>query len=218
MIIINGMVTLEQTGAPGNIGDSAAETGRLGVLLAFLDEPDMGLKPTNFVQSDGAVIRHPDSPWGASDTSSDQVIPLLPMLDKSTRSLVIRRIQNDGYRTGNSQLVSPLLLCQLKRVIGSRLQSIWDLAILLQALLFYSPVRWNDATGSFTSSAGSTADYLNWLNTILFSRMKNPTLTSKLAKKFVPNTKIMAAVSSYYAPEPNSAWLIDLYKKALEKL
>jgi hypothetical protein len=218
MILVNGMIQLEQTGPPGNIGDSAAESGRLSTLRTFLKQPNSDIKLDNFVQADGAVIRHPDSPWGASDTSSDQVIPLLPMLDKSTQSLVIRRIRNDGYRTGNSQLISPLLYAQLKRAEGSRLQLVWDLAILLQALLFYSPIRWNDATGSLTSSAGSTADYLNWLNTILFSKMKNPTPTSKLAKKLVPNSKILAAVSSYYAPEPDSAWLIDLYKKALEKI
>jgi hypothetical protein len=216
----NGLVVMDQESFPGNIGDSCCYTSNM-VTLQFLLNIKITSNLSLFITPSG-VIRYPTSPWGPTDTSADQVAPLLAACQLTQPALanqVISQIQSNGWKTGNGNIINPGLLAQLKRCESSILQSVWDLAILGQALIFMLPWAWNSSatlnpTTWLVSASTQTSGYLNWINALAFARTKKWTLPCWLSTKLVSKNKALAAVTSYYKPEPNSAWLLALYAEA----
>lgn len=214
----NGFMMMENGTFPGTIGDSCAETGRFYTLKAVIgDIVTVDLAP--FI-TDTGVLRYPSSPWRENDTSGDQVLPLLAALVCMNETTLMKKVlsQLKWYETGNGDLVSPCLLAQMKRCEASLLQAFYDLAIVGQALVFKLPYRWSDSSMSFKKSADSSADYLNFINSLAFAHVFHNTAICSWAKKLIPMNKALAEVKSYYASEPNSQWIIDLYAQALPKI
>lgn len=211
-----GFIVMEQNGFPGNIGDSAAETGR----YITMSKVKIDLSP---LVTDKGVLRHPTSPWREDDTSSDQVAPLIAAASiigaNDVADTIIRQIRNGGYKTGNRQLISPGLYANIRRHEDSMLLGLSDLAILGQALLFKFPYRWSDSKKTFESSANSSADYLNFVNALIFAKAKNSfTLTLKLTVLITSGQIVIDKIRSYYASEPNSAWIIKLYEENIKMI
>jgi hypothetical protein len=226
----NGLVVFEQCAFPGSIGDSCAETSRLVTLQSFLDKKvisDLSL----FVTPQG-IVRYPvrsalgTSPWGTSDTSSDQVAPLISALALSNPQLchtVLQQIAANDFKTGNGQLVELGLLANMERAVKYWDQPICDLAILGQALIFCLPFAWNpNATLSpstwFVSASTQTSGYLNFINCLAFARKKHWTFPCWLATKVVSSKKALKMVQAYFKPEPDVQWYLDLYVQALPKI
>jgi hypothetical protein len=190
----------------------------------------LGQTPTSQIQffvTDLGVLRYPTSPWRESDTSDDQVSPLIAAVTLTNISLavkVINQVVFAGWKIGNGQLIHPTSYAQIKRAQGSWCQSLWDLAILSQALIMalpfaFSPNATINPSTWFVSSAGQTADYLNFINALAFARTTDTfTISCWLATKIISLEKALAKVESYYKPEPNSQWLIDIYSAALAKI
>ena len=225
----NGFITMQQDTFPGSVGDSCAETGRMMLLCYILN---ILHKPVNLqlLVTPQGVVRYPSppSPWGPSDTSADQVAPLLAICSLQEPELaqqILDQITNNGFRTGNGEVANPCLLAQMVRAEGhSWRQQIYDISILIQALLLKLPFAWNpNATLNpltwFVSSANQSANYLNFINFLGFARAKkNFTLSCWLASKIISSDKALAEVQAYYKPEPNSQWILDMYAAALPKI
>ena len=212
----NGLVVLEQTGPPGNTGDSCAETSRLMCLQHILKIPT--ISNVSLFLSPSGVIRYPGSVWGVSDTSSDQVAPLMSAVPCILEDEIISLIKGNGYKTGNNEYITLGCLAQLKRAEGSRIQFLYDLAIIGQALIFLLPWRWNDSTGGITPSSGSVADYLNFINFLAYAKIRHWTWSCRIATWLVKQSTAYNAVVSYYRPEPNVMWLLDIYKQAIPEI
>jgi hypothetical protein len=213
-------IKMEQCLWPGSTGDSCAETGRY-ITLSYLigEDPEINLFP---FMTDKGFLRHPETLWREDDFTSDQMAPFLSaasLTQPLLAGIAVNRIKNAGWKTGNGDYITPGLLASIKRVQNSKIQWIYDLAFLGQALIFKLPIRWSDSKRWFERSEGSSADYLNFLNGIAFAKAKKKlTWPMKLALKLTGKAKIMSKVEDYYFVEPNSQWILDIYKKALEVL
>jgi hypothetical protein len=208
-----GLIVMEQGGFPGNIGDSCAETCRLEVLKTVLHKGNPSLAIEEFVTETG-YVRHPSAPegWREEDFSSDQALPLFfafEMNDPRYASAMEDRFQSEGYRTGNGDLITPGLFFAL---MGWRL--LLSFTLVVQALIFKLPYRWNDSIKWFEKSSGSSSDYLNWVITYLYCQYHGYHLFSDIAMWMVGVDKCFAEISSYYAPEPN-AFVVGYYKAVL---
>lgn len=201
-------VKFEQTGYPGNIGDSCAETSRLSHLrqLLGLSTNDLALSP--FVSTTG-FLRHPTAPegWRENDFTSDQGLPLFVAsrgTDPSIAELLQSRIKAAGYRTGNGDLVNPMFF-------GLLTDRMWlvNAATAVQAVLFKLPYRWNEAHKTIEKMEGSSADYLNWIHGAVYAK--------PWARKLVSKETLKAKIRNYYAVEPNSEELINLYDQVIER-
>lgn len=210
----NGLIILEQDSTlAGNTGDSCAETCRyvtMCKLLGLQNNSNVSL----YVDTDNGVVRYPGV-WPESDTSSDQVIPLLPCLPILLQAQVIAKIRQT-YETGNGEFVTWSLFCQMRRCLNSKSQWLDDLCLVLQALVFLVPFSINFGPGNLFQPQG-TADYLNFINMLAFARMRNWTWCCSLATEICSQAKVLAAVESYYKPEPNP-WVIEIYKQAVPKV
>lgn len=208
-------ITMEQTGSPGNIGDSLSETSRYLTLLGVIgDKTVINLSP--FI-TDKGILRHPLSPWRESDTSSDQVSPLIAAASVSSQFLIEDKVLGfTKYKTGNGDFITLGLLANKRRAQNKHFLWISDLAILAQALIFKLP--YNIVNYKLVKNNG-TSDYLNFVNNLAFAKFKkNETWPLKLAKWLTPKNKILQKIRLYYRPEPNSQWLIDIYEKALGEI
>lgn len=221
---INGLVVMEQSTFPGSIGDSCAESSRM-VTLQILVSDKVTSKLELFITPQG-VIRYPTSPWKENDTSSDQVSPLIAataLTDINLTKTIINNLDENHLRTGNGDIATPGLLANLERAENHHFLWFMDLCNLAQALIFKLPLTWNpNATMNpnswLVSSSTQTSNYLNWINNLAFAKIKGDTWPNKLAKTLIKKEDCLAAVKKYYAPEPNSSWLLDLYSKALNKI
>lgn len=210
-----GCLRMEQCAFPGSVGDSCAETSRLAILTAYLDK-DTSHRGVllNFFSQFG-VLRHPDSPWRENDTSGDQVMPLLIALHVSGLYANAEALMQP--RTGNGDLVSPLLYATQKRFSG-KASWFWDLAALGQALISKLPFRWSDDKRRFTQSSDSSCDYLNLLMYIIYAKMvSGETWPVKLARYLVGYSIFAEKISKYYAPEPNP-FVVLYYIRALDEI
>lgn len=222
----NGLVVLDQTGPPGNTGDSCCYTSCMITLQTLLGQP-LSSNLSLFVTPQG-VIRYPGSVWNASDTSADQVAPLLAACSLTQPALaaeILQQLDNSDFRTGNGTLANPCLMAQMARAEGTILQQLWDISILVQALIFRLPFAWNPNASVkpnswFISSAGQSSGYLNFINFLAFATAKkNSTIACWLAKKVISSEKAMAEVTAYFVPsEPNVEWMLNLYRQALPKI
>lgn len=204
-------------GDPGRTADSAAETGRYITLKAVIgDTVIINLKP---LVTDKEILRHPNCIW--HDAPSDTVAPLLAaasIIDPETEQKILVLIKDN--KTPNGNVISPGLWAERRRIEGKKLLWASDLVILGQALLFKLPYRWSDSKKTFEKTSGSSADYLNYINYIALAKVKDKklNLVLKLALKLTGKANILEKIQSYYKPEPNSQWILDLYKKVIEEL
>lgn len=193
---------------PGNIGDSAANTGRY-VTLSLSAKPNLAL----FVTISG-VLRHPTSPWRENDTSSDQVAPLLnacSLMQPLLANIIISQIKEQGYKTGNGDYITLGLLASMRRHEKKSFLWLSDLAILGQAISFYLPITFEN--GKFTRNTNTSND-LNFTDYIKYaSQYGKMTWPLKLAKLIMPRRKVLDNIKKYFMPEPNVSWLLALYEQ-----
>lgn len=206
-------IIMEQCWWPGSIGDSCAETSREDHLLSLLGLPS-NADLNQFVSPTG-FLRHPTAPakddngnsWRESDFTSDQGLPLY--LASKARGLPIAplfhdRIKEAKWKTGNGDYVSPGLFAAItdsKCLLNS---TVWG-----QAMIFKFPFRWNDEKKGFEPMETSYADYLNWIHLAIYCL---PAIRGE-----IPKATLKVKVRSYYATEPNSQWIIDLYDQVLDR-
>jgi hypothetical protein len=203
---------------PGSIGDSMAETSRMVNLIDHINYSDMieMMEFTtilmNFRTATG-YIRHPAAPicddkghsWRETDTPTDQCLPwYLAMPHMPDKEEMRERIKANYFRTGNNNFVSPVFFAVL--VESKLLTSIF---CYLQILIFDCPFRWSDALKKFEKSDNASADYLNWFHASLTAY--------DWARFHMPKDRFMKKVRGYYANEPNSEWIVNLYQMAADK-
>lgn len=202
MKLVNGAIELEQVDRPGSLGDSCAETARYAHLRMLLGNYEQDYNLHQFVTPFG-YIRHPLVPedWRESDFSSDQALPLYLAFRRSADAARLNemehRLRSLGYRTGNGDLISPGLFAE---AFANWLRTP---LLLLQLALFKLPYRWNDEKRAFEATTGSSADYINFVHVAVYApAWLRKRLNSKL---------IFEKVCHYYAPEPHSANIKNLY-------
>ncbi len=216
-------VVMQENGYPGNIGDSCAETGRVVHLKALLKDGTVQYDLYAFIIPEG-FTRHPTAPekgalepkadgspsdsWRNPSMTTDQMLPLYVAGDAGLKNLIKLRIEADGWRTGNGDLVSPVFYAILK-------EWYWlvDLSTIAQALAFKLPYRWNEARwkrgeNPFESNTESSGDYLNYIHAAIYA--------NKYARKFVSKETLKAKVRHYYRNEPNHDELIALYDQVID--
>lgn len=184
---------MEQSGWPGNIGDSCAETSRLYILLNWQRPKDL----TKLFKTELGWVRHPEAPvgWREDDFSGDQALPLLLA------------------GSGNYKLMFKNAGCFAAYV---KAYTLLEIITFVQAVLFSVPLRWNDGTRSFETGENSSADYLNFCMCMLVLSRKG--FKMSLIKKLVPAERLKGKIASYYVVEPNSQWLGKLYFDQIEEM
>jgi hypothetical protein len=208
---------MDQSSWPGNIGDSCAETSRYAHLKLLLGLPIDDVDLYAFISNSG-FLRHPLAPaageidgknesWRETDFTSDQGLPLFLAARKSDQSLarlIISRIHQDSYKTGNGDLVNPGFYALLT-------DTEWLLHVStdVQALLLRFPYRWSDSKNRFEENEESAADYLNWIHCAVY--------LSPCERKLIPKDLLKAKVRKYYQPEPNCQFLLDLYDQVIDQ-
>lgn len=228
-----GLIEMEQSPFPGSVGDTAAECGRYVTLCSLLGTtstaiPNVNPASLSHLVTPQGVVRYPSppSPWPASDTSSDQVAPLLAscaLTQPLLTNTIISQIKANGYKTGNNNFIELGLLSNMKRAEKAWFQWLWDLPILGQAMLLKLPIAWNpNATKNpltwIISSKNQTSGYLNFVNALAFARQTRWTITCWLATEIISEDKVWKNIRSYYQTEPNVSWLMNTYAQALPKI
>lgn len=212
----HGAINMEQVPYPGSIGDSCAETCRY-YLLSGLNFEQLFKVYEAFVTRRG-YLRHPDAPigWREEDFTSDQALPLYLLFVsfdmQQWRDEFERRLRDAGWKTGNGDYVNLLFISVIYRAHGKQ-SWLTDLPILAQAAaLRFLPYRWNEVTGWFERTEGSSCDWLNYFH-VLNQSKRSSTWASRLAIWLTPHAMIMEKVRSYYWVEPNSKDLVDAYER-----
>jgi hypothetical protein len=183
-------VIMEKDGWPGDVGDSCAETARLAILSPDYFAPV--LSPNQFIGI-GGFLRHPTAPegWRESDFSNDQLLPLI----------LATGLRGEWWKIpGTKTIVSPGVWFAARASWRGLAET-----VRLQNTLFAMPYRWSDSKKWFERSSGSSADYLNYFVSIVFLR--------RMGIWIEPRPETEEKIRSYYANEPNSAWLLDEYRK-----
>lgn len=195
-----GCLVMEGSSPEGNLGDSCAETARLFLLNKnnpyFLD--------LQRFRTMKGYVRHPNAIWREDDFSSDQALPLFLAMNPYLSHEMFLRIVEAGYKTGNGTYVSPGFYALLK---GN--QWLINMTLWIQTLIFKFPWRWSDERKWFEKSEGSSGDYLNWIHA---SQYAFPWVRNLIKKE-----TLKQKVRDYYKPEPNSAWLINLYDEFINE-
>lgn len=203
---------VRETEYPGNVGDSMAETSRKAILdIVNFEE---GIFPQNSFETKNGFVRHMDSPWREDDMSSDQMLPYI-----LTRRLLNRTISEKWLKIpGTTKTVSPGVYFAVR-------ENWYGLSIvnMLQGFLFKIPYRWSDddrlkgKLWKLEKSSGSSADYLNYVAVLCFLKRMNVWFYNPVSKQ-----KMLEKITDYYQngsdPEKNSQWIIDSYRRAIEKL
>lgn len=199
-------IQMEQTNWPGNIGDSAAETGRYAHLRMLLGEYQLDVNLNAFTTILG-YVRHPTSPWREEDFSSDQATPLYLALQKygnPEHDRMKRLVKNAGWKTGNKTLITPGFWAILN-------DQTWllDLTIVAQELIFALPYRWSDSKKWFERTTDNSGDYMNFIHMSVHAH--------KWVRWLVSKEVLKQKVREYYKPEVNNQWIVDLYDQVIEK-
>lgn len=193
--------------SPGNYGNAMAETGRYAHLIMWAG---CGPKaPIDLLGFRGIVGYYESKSsfcpaWWV--VSSDQCIPWYLAVKRSSLWLaqeMEQRIKENGYRTDDGNIATPPLIALI-----SHSQLLLNIVVLIQALLFKLPYRWDDGQKKFVPMKDSSADYLNWFHCALYC--------PKWIRKCVSKDTLIAKIQDYYKPEPNNDWVIELYKLVIE--
>lgn len=207
-----GLAVMEHVEWPGSIGDAAAETSRLMILgHDFQDEMSGWIRLQSLITATG-YLRHPTAPegWRQSDFSNDQFLPLMMAWDLCDAP--VARPRDKGFKIfGTKTLLSPLNFCLVRK---------WFTAInilnMIQGWIFLIPYRWSDddrlkgKLWKFERSEGSSADYLNFVISYIYLKKCN-----KWARLNADPKKCLEKIESYYRNEPNSEFVVSLYRKHL---
>jgi hypothetical protein len=112
------------------------------------------------------------------------------------------RIELAGYKTGNGNYIEPMFFAALIDSVF-----LMSLFVLIQALIFKFPWRWDDGQGKFVSSGSSSCDYLNWMHVALRCPL--------WVRRSVDKNVLMGKIAAYYLQEPNVQWFTDLYAQTI---
>lgn len=213
---LDNTVHFEQHGGtwPSSVGDSCAETARAFVLGdTRIERNDL----VAFIGPHGGYVRHPslaDLPgWDAADFTSDQALPLILGFDHKMPAL--------AWRTAPSKIAAPGVMAAARN---------WWLALgiinLIQAVLFLIPYRYSDDERlgdkpwyqRIIRTDDQYADYLNWFVVVYFLHKKGYYRLVRAMCQLVDRYDLMYRVIKYYAPEPNSDWIVELYERALREV
>jgi hypothetical protein len=91
---------------------------------------------------------------------------------------------------------------------------------LVQAALFkFVPYRYSDDERlawyqRIVRTDDQYADYLNWFVTVYFLHKKGYHRLVRANLALVDRMDLLHRVRGYYAPEPNSEWIVKLYERA----
>jgi hypothetical protein len=220
------LIQMEQNppGDPGNLGDSFAETFRVMALVSLTDR-DNPVTVQAFrdryrqVRTAKGLVRHPDSPWREDDFSGDQFLPGYIAADlyccRPEQIDMEAILFLNEWKTGNGNL-APLSFWAAKARANGKPSATRDLTLLLQAWgMKYLPFRWNDEKRWFESTKNSSADYLNWIISILHAKVRGHTWASKRALKVFTKDELCFRVLHYYSNEPNSGWAVRLWQDTI---
>lgn len=203
-----GLLIREQNAAddPGRLGDSCAETSRLALADLIQNRYVNPLwELPKFVTPLG-TIRHPDSPWRENDMSSDNELPLYMASRQACfaqTGFIKQKVISRGWKTGNGDFISPGYFAE---IVDS--QVLRCMLLIVQVALFYIPIRWSDASRSFERNDASDG-YLQWMLTAC--------LAPPWVRKLLSKDKLKQKIAAYYSPEPNSAWLVNIYNGVIER-
>jgi hypothetical protein len=191
-----GTVVMEQSGHPGNTGDSMAETSRLFIL----GDRRVNLHP--FITEQGWV-RHPNTPWREPDMSNDQLLPWV----LATQLATTPYFNFNAYKIrGSSTWLQPGTICAMR--------GWYSMLNIINCLQGYAlkclPYRWSDSKKWFERTDDHSADYLNYTIVFLFLAQTNRPATLSIHPDL-----IMQKIKRYYRPEPNSEWVVQNYEKML---
>lgn len=227
-----GFLNMQQTDYPGSIGDAARETfgyfhlARTLCVLAgdFNPEESVQLLIARLyerIRTEKGYLRHPNAPegWREDDFSGDQTIALLICLESwGLLGPAEELIGRTSWRYGNGDLIHPTYIAAKCRV-GHKPSLFWDFFIYAQALAMkHLSYRWNDETKRLEKSLDSSADFINFLHLILQAERVGHTYFSRKAQNVFTADEIRTKIYAYYSPEPISAWILDLYDKAIEQV
>jgi hypothetical protein len=206
-----GLLLSETSPAPGCYGDSMAETARWINLKTAIGE-SVDIKRLSCFVTPTGYVRHPLSPWREDDMVSDQLMPFYLATKYDMRADLRDSVRAAGWRTGNGDLISPLFYTILRdNPFGA------FLALLAQLAIFKIPFRWSDSKKRFESNADSSADYLNWIQGLLWLQARAPKLARFVADR-TSFTHLVERVSHYYRDEPNWKGPTLLYFDVIAKL
>lgn len=206
----------------GNYEDSCANTCRKLLMECELEEEYI----VNWFDSDGVYQRHPRTNLPPSDMSWDQAIPLFMVYYKYNMTHQLRafmmRLRSNGYRLNGNAYPNLMFVSLYKRVLGSR-RGFWDIPLVLQAIIMkWVPWRWDDSRMRFSSSAGSTADYVNYFHYLCLANATGDNWATKLCWLITPKEFVLEQIKKYYRdnerPEPNIDWMLELYEKEVKLL
>lgn len=186
-----------EAGHPANLGDSCAETARYEILSGVCQ------RLSRFETMSG-FIRHPNSIWRESDTSSDQVLPYI-----LCAPFVASFYSNSVTIPGTMTIMSAGLWAAWHK--HYRLLNVVN---IVQGWLFN--LKWRIADGGkLERSEGQVQDFLNFICVYVFLKR-----SGKWATLNQPKERCMKAVRKYYLEgpdaEPNSEWIVDMYERALK--
>lgn len=189
-------------GEPGNYGDSAAETARIKILGGFGNL-------NSFVRV-GGFVRHKrvEDLWGISDFSGDQFVPFFMASKLAAPHMpVIHVAGNETKIPGTETYLTPAAWFLIRGHYR-----LLNLANIAQGYLLKLPYRIADG-GRLERHEGQVQDYLNLICITIFLRKMG--VKARLPR---PWDECFVAVKKYYETEPNSDWIVDLYRKALLEL
>ncbi len=233
-----GLIRMEKDGLPGDIGDSCAETFRYFHLRALLEpaakednniRKSVLLAMTN-VRTNIGYLRHPLAPekddkganWREPGFSHDQFKAMYMALRAfgftGFTGEAERRIKSNWYRTGDNNLIHPSYFTYSKRAHG-RQNNMSDFPLIAQAyLLLKVKKRWNDEKKELEETKDSSCDWLNFFQMLIQAEMLGHTKYSQKAKEMVTPIQVIEKISSYYASQPNSEWIVSCYDQAVKKV
>lgn len=222
----------DPVGDPGRLGDSCANTFRWLQLAKYVgpkpDQPNVAMQSHvrelyEWLKTNKGYVRHPESIWREDDFVGDQAKPLLMGLDAWGLWQEAQEVAKfHAFRYGNGDLVHPTFKASAARASGWP-SWFWDISIYVQIVTMQKiPFRWNDeyfkqGRWPFERSEESSADWLNWFHMIIHAEMKGHTYWTRKAKAYASPREIASRITSYFSPEPNSEWLLELYLKAIIK-
>lgn len=206
-----GLILSETSPPPGCYGDSMAETARYVNIHTFLGYA-VEIEHLKQFETETGYVRHPLSPWREDDMVTDQLMPYFIAARFGLKNRVYEHIDDAGFRTGNGDLVSPLFYAIL-----TESPKLAAFALLAQWAIFRIPFRWSDSKKRFESNADSSADYLNWLQGLMWLHYKDLYLP-KYVVYWTNGDKIVERIRHYYQDEPNSEYLVRRYVHVVEAI
>lgn len=202
MRVRSGALVREQN--ENDVDDSCFDTAECFHMLKLLEsKKTVSLNLEQFI-IDGKLQRHPQTKF-PNDISSDQAhmfaLASLPGLNHTWLNMV-----DEFPRTSNGRVLSWGLYAELHNKTWLK-----NLALFVQMIFFWWPVRWNDGKGSAKIQFGwrhHCGDYRLFKQCLYYSWVKH-LVRAKTLKKMT---------RYYWEPEPNKDWLISIDDQYIDLL